>query len=598
MKKIHINSFIFKIIATVVAGSIGLAVSLSLVNLWLSKRVFINSFAESQSRIFNQIDNEFYQFMDGMTDIMEGIGGNNQYVKKYFLADEEKIRQVDDMDNRYRMEASFHQLAINDYNGVAVFILGKSGESYIYRDSDKFIYKKNEIWNSDVAAAARLRPGQIVCRYQTGGFTSTSKDSPVIIWAKAWHLDEDDTADMAGFITVKEEEIRKMYSHFTSQASDIVLMNQDNEVISSNNSEYLRADSEAVSALCRQIETMAAKDVYQEETNGQDGQKRYMIQRLQSTNYKIIGIISPEAAFKEQYNIAVMIVLTVMITGIVALLIIFFMNQQTRPIGEIVRVMQNSGKEQFRQKVNVKGTDEVRTLAKTYNQMVEELDQYIHQLIQAEDDKRTVEIYALQMQINPHYMYNTLAGIKWLIRQGDSDKSTQVIDAFIAMLRNVISNSDKLISVGQEVENLKNYVFVNQARYGDSVTVEYYILPQCLNYQIPKMILQPLVENAFFHAFPDGRRGSINIFIKEEKGDIRFDIVDNGVGMTEKQLSELRLKKQFKGEHFTGIGIQNVDERIKLLYGSEYGIKIVSREGKGTTVTLTLRVESNEKEQI
>jgi len=123
------------------------------------------------------------------------------------------------------------------------------------------------------------------------------------------------------------------------------------------------------------------------------------------------------------------------------------------------------------------------------------------------------------------------------------DKSIQVIDAFIAMLRNVISNSDKFISVGQEVENLKNYVFVNQARYGESVIVEYYILPRYLKHQIPKMILQPLVENAFFHAFPDGRRGSINIFVKEEKGNLRFDIVDNGVGMTGEQLAELRQRK-------------------------------------------------------
>lgn len=467
MKKFHINSFIFKIIATVVAGSIVLAVSLSLVNLWLSRRVFINTFAEAQGKIFNQIDNEFYHFMGGITEIMEGIGGTNQYLS----------------------------------------------------------------------------------------------------------FEGDDTADMVGFITVKEEEIRKMYSYFTSQTSDIVLLNQDNEVVSSNNSEYLLPDSEASTALYRQLRVMAAKHGYQEETKGRYG-KRYFIQRLQSTNYKIFGIISPKAAFKEQYNIAFMIVLTVLITGMVALLIIIFMNQQTRPIAGIVRVMKHSGQKQFRQKVEVKGTDEVRALAETYNQMVEELDLYIRQLIQAEDDKRTAEIHALQMQINPHYMYNTLAGIKWLIRQGDADKSIQVIDAFIAMLRNVISNRDKLITVGQEVENLKNYVFVNQARYGESVTVEYYILPQCLNCQIPKMILQPLVENAFFHAFPDGRRGSISIFVKEEKGDLKFDIVDNGVGMTAEQLTELRQKEQFKGEHFTGIGIQNVDERIKLLYGPEYGIKI------------------------
>ena len=164
--------------------------------------------------------------------------------------------------------------------------------------------------------------------------------------------------------------------------------------------------------------------------------------------------------------------------------------------------------------------------------MVDELDSYIHSLIQVEKDKRAAEIHTLQMQINPHYIYNTLASIKWLIWQGDTQKTTGVIDAFIALLRNTISNTDEFVTVEQEIQNLKNYVLINQARYGDSVSAEFYVTPQCSSYRVPKLILQPFVENAFFHGFADGRRGKIQVFVKEEDrtahGTEKWKRLENG----------------------------------------------------------------------
>ena len=180
---------------------------------------------------------------------------------------------------------------------------------------------------------------------------------------------------------------------------------------------------------------------------------------------------------------------------------------------------------------------------------------------------------------------------KWLIWQGDVRKSTAVIDAFISLLRNTVSNTDEFIMVGQEIENLKNYVLINHARYGEKVQVEYFVLPQCMDYRVPKLILQPFVENAFFHAFPEGRSGHIRIFVKEEGENLRFDITDDGAGMTTEQLTALTRGEHPKSEHFTGIGIGNVDERIKLIYGMDYGINILSEEEKGTTVILLLRKE-------
>lgn len=233
---------------------------------------------------------------------------------------------------------------------------------------------------------------------------------------------------------------------------------------------------------------------------------------------------------------------------------------------------------------------DARQLTSTYNTMIRDINQYIEQIVSIEKEKRTAEIHALQMQINPHYMYNTLASIKWLAWQQDTKKTTEVIDAFISLLRNTISNTDEFITVEQEIRNLENYVKINQVRYGDHVKVEYYIPAQCMELRLPKLILQPFVENAFFHGFPEGRTGCIQIFARLEERYLRFDIEDNGVGMNAETLMSLKQKEKIKGEHFTGIGVNNVDDRIKMIYGMDYGINIVSKEESGTTVTIKIPI--------
>lgn len=234
---------------------------------------------------------------------------------------------------------------------------------------------------------------------------------------------------------------------------------------------------------------------------------------------------------------------------------------------------------------------DARQLTSTYNTMIRDINQYIEQIVSIEKEKRTAEIHALQMQINPHYMYNTLASIKWLAWQQDTKKTTEVIDAFISLLRNTISNTDEFITVEQEIRNLENYVKINQVQYGDHVKVEYYIPAQCMELKLPKLILQPFVENAFFHGFPEGRTGCIQIFARLEERYLRFDdIEDNGVGMNAETLMLLKQKEKIKGEHFTGIGVNNVDDRIKMIYGMDYGINIVSKEESGTTVTIKIPI--------
>ena len=285
-----------------------------------------------------------------------------------------------------------------------------------------------------------------------------------------------------------------------------------------------------------------------------------------------------------------MILLAILVTGAAGFVIFWLIRAQTKPIYELAHTMEKVREGNLEEYAEVKGTEEIRQLTSTYNTMIRDINQYIEQIVSIEKEKRTAEIHALQMQINPHYMYNTLASIKWLAWQQDTKKTTEVIDAFISLLRNTISNTDEFITVEQEIRNLENYVKINQVRYGDHVKVEYYIPAQCMELRLPKLILQPFVENAFFHGFPEGRTGCIQIFARLEERYLRFDIEDNGVGMNAETLMSLKQKEKIKGEHFTGIGVNNVDDRIKMIYGMDYGINIVSKEESGTTVTIKIPI--------
>lgn len=587
-KRVHFNSLFFKIACTVVIGILLLAAAEGMVNIMVSRTVFVKTFSESQEKIFNQIDEEFYGFFKDMSLFMSDLC-ENETVEEYLK--NEELSGVEAMRQAYSMEQQVDRHMLDEYYQVSLFVICKNRNSYIYSKSDVFSAGKDEILASGAAAEAFESPGAFICRYEDHGVTAVTRSEPVVILAKAWASEEGKPADMLVMLTIKESDLRRMYSHFTVSTSDIIVLNRENEVISSDNPAYFKSGSAEKKNLDRAVEKMTEEEIFQTEMAENGEQKTYLMQRLQGTDHKLVGTIDFDAAFWSEYRFTDVIVLTAVILLLIMLAVFFFIREQTNPLAKLAMTMKNSREQEFKEHVPVEGTDEARELSETYNQMVDEIGTYIDRLIRTEQEKRKAEIHALQMQINPHYIYNTLASIKWLIWQGEADKSTAMIDAFISLLRNTISNTDEFVTVEQEIENLKNYAFINQTRYGDAVSVEYYIQPQCMQYKVPKLILQPFVENAFFHAFPQGERGRIQVFVKEEGDNLRFDIVDDGAGIGSEQLRALVRGERPKSEHFTGIGIGNVDERIKTIYGMDYGINIFSEEGKGTRVILLLRRE-------
>lgn len=591
--KLQMNTLLFKIVCTVTIGSIILASALSLMYISLAKRTFAESFSASQEKIFDQIDQDFYELYGDLVDISSEVS-DNENLQNFLMGKE--MSGMQDRNNRFTFERQLKQTKLAEYTQFSVFVISKLKNTYIYSNSDAFAVPIDDIWNSSVADSARNHFGEMICQFRSSGFTNVNNSEPVIILARAWNYHNEPDTDAILFITIREKDIFDLYDHFTSETSDIVLLNQDNQVLSSNNRQYFQKDGDLNRQMTQAVEQMQKNGTYRRTSRVPGMLTTYFMQRIRGTNYLIVGTIHPNEAFFGQFSfwLTLLMMLAVTIPMIAVLNIIS--RQLTRPLRRLAETMRNARNTNFSEHVAVEGTNEIQELSQTYNWMVDELNNYISQLISIEEEKRAAEIHALQMQINPHYIYNTLASIKWLVWQGNTDRTTKVIDAFISLLRNVISNSDEFVTVKQEIENLKNYTLINHARYGEAVKVEFFVTPQYSEMKVPKLILQPFVENAFFHAFPEGRSGSIQIFVRGQGEDrLRFDIVDDGIGITKDRLDEIQSGTVKKNDHFSGIGMGNVDDRIKLIYGMDYGINIKSKEGKGTTVTLILpkRTESD-----
>lgn len=213
--------------------------------------------------------------------------------------------------------------------------------------------------------------------------------------------------------------------------------------------------------------------------------------------------------------------------------------------------------------------------------------------IDIERNKREAELKALQAQISPHFLFNTLNAIRWAAINNHNKKAADMVLALSNLLRMTIAKGDEFISIADEFENLRNYAALFQMRYAMDFTLDFSVPEELLTYKIPKLLLQPLVENSIMHGL-EGMLGGgvIRIDARSEQNGVYISVSDNGIGMEHRAEQPREDTKELK---FSGIGITNVEQRIKLYFGEQYGLEITSSPGHGTVVEISLpKQESGE----
>ena len=235
------------------------------------------------------------------------------------------------------------------------------------------------------------------------------------------------------------------------------------------------------------------------------------------------------------------------------------------------------------------GSYEVEHLGKSIKNMLGRIKVLMSDLVAEHNAKRKSEFDTLQSQINPHFLYNTLDIIVWMIENENSDKAVNIVTALAKFFRISLSKGKNIITVKDEVEHVRNYLMIQNMRFKNRFEYSIDVDEEVLSYSSLKLMLQPLVENAIYHGmeFMDGD-GEIDVKVFKEDDSLYFTITDNGLGMSE-DMVEILLSKDFvPSKKGSGIGVKNVNERIKLYFGSEYGLKVESEPDEGTKITIHL----------
>ncbi|WHY67594.1 histidine kinase [Neobacillus sp. SuZ13] len=234
--------------------------------------------------------------------------------------------------------------------------------------------------------------------------------------------------------------------------------------------------------------------------------------------------------------------------------------------------------------IPVQENDEIGKLTMSFNQMVQQIKELINEIGETERLKRKAELRAFHYQINPHLLFNTLNSIQWKARLSNAKEVQQMIYHLTEVLHENLNFSDELIPLKKELDTIRHYLKVQEIRFGHMFDYLEKVNPESLDYLIPRLSLQPLFENIFFHAFEDGQ-GKIKLTIADHSDFLELFLSDNGKGMSEQTALNL-LKNHSTKDKVRGIGVFNVDQRLKLHFGSEYGLIIESSPKAGTTIKI------------
>ncbi|MFP3155929.1 sensor histidine kinase [Lachnospiraceae bacterium ZAX-1] len=325
----------------------------------------------------------------------------------------------------------------------------------------------------------------------------------------------------------------------------------------------------------------------------------YTVNPLENCDWHIVGVCYVDEMITSKVDRAVGILSIILLIVSVGTLFIGSILSQlfSKPVRTLATAMgefeKNIGDYIF---YPVSGTREVDSLSDSFGNMVIRIKELMEQVRQEEISLRKTELKALQAQINPHFLYNTLDAIAWLCEEERSHDAVEMVNALARLFRISISKGHELIPIERELQHAESYLQIQNYRYKNQFQYSIDVDPECLKYLCNKITLQPIIENAIYHGIERMvDEGMIAIGIHQRGDDIIFTVEDNGIGMTLEECKEVLNREP--GDR-VGIGIKNVHERIRIYFGSEYGLSITSELDEGTCVTICMpKITENSYEE-
>ncbi|MET1175367.1 cache domain-containing sensor histidine kinase [Paenibacillus amylolyticus] len=449
--------------------------------------------------------------------------------------------------------------------------------------------------------------------------------------------DLDDTSPL-GFLVmnIKGKSIAQAYANLSAPDSfQVAILDEHQRVIATNATDGKKAvpavSDESMSVASEQegmhemLEANQAKlkQTFQEQSSGfitlQSGGQEYAVTYRSSGDdqWKFISMSPYQATDTRNKSMVMLALILLAVNGTVFFVSSFIISRSViKPIHKLLRSMQKAPSGNFRKVTVELNSYEFAQLYGGYNQMIEQIEQMLKRIIQEQQTIRRAELNTLQAQIKPHFLYNTLDSITSLAMSGMNEKVCELLEALGSYYRLSVSKGRELITLHEEVEIVRNYLTIQQVRYPGVFEVQYDIDSGCERVMIPKLVLQPLVENSLYHGIrPKGSPGTIRIQARRSKEGVLLTITDDGVGMSEEEVKQIQRTEMnrsnrsnssnpfntsnssnpsnpsnptYNAKHNPSFGLWGTMERLRIFYDREDGLKLQSEVGKGTTIIITI----------
>ncbi len=338
------------------------------------------------------------------------------------------------------------------------------------------------------------------------------------------------------------------------------------------------------------IQAAVYKDgVYNESFKGEN--RKVVVNTISYTGWKLVGVI-PYSTFNHgmvniRYFVAMLIILMTMMLVVINRVVSLRISSPILKLNHSVREYEAGEKPE----IYIGGSQEIRHLGYSIQKSYEQIDDLMKKIVLEQNERRKSELDALQSQIHPHFLYNTLESITWMVEAQENEAAVRMISELAKLLRVSLSRGKTIIPIKDELQHSRSYMNIQLARYKERFKTEFRIDKEIENYCIVKLVIQPILENAIYYGvgnMDEDDDGMIIVTGEKRDGDILITIEDNGMGMREEVLENILTDSSKVPKHGSGVGVINVHSRIRLMFGEEYGLFIESEPDEGTKVTIRI----------
>lgn len=574
-----IQNAIFLVMALLVLSAIGIVTVISLN--FTRTSIYENTITYTR-QLTGQVNSDIDSYINYMENISSMLAENSDVQKFLFgsgvQAEEAGEQLMSQFATVLNSRSDIYNLGILQANGKALF---NKGNSYInsYVDISQLAWYKEAVENKDSICLSSAHVQHVI-----------SGERPWVITLSRYIPDQ--TGKKEGgvlFVDLNYSAIRKLCDDSSvGKKGYIFIIDKEGNIVYHPQQQQLYNELQTENI----EEVMNCTSDYLELGKG-DSKKLYTVSRSEKTGWTVVSCSYTSELLKRSNQAQELYMLMAVILVAVALIISSIVSKGiTRPIHKLQSSMALIQEGDFQAgNVEVDSRNEIGSLTETFNVMTQKIQELMVQIIEEQQAKRKSELKALQSQINPHFLYNTLDSIIWMAEEGKNEEVVVMTASLAKLFRQIISNEEEEISIFQEVEYCRNYLIIQKMRYKDKLEFEIDLDPDIKGEKIIKLVLQPLIENAIYHGLK--YKESKGMLILKGYGledDIIFEIIDNGVGMDQDTMEHIfeRHKVNYRSN---GVGVYNVERRIRLSYGQEYGISYKSKLGEGTVATVKIPKE-------